>query len=150
MDLQVWIQEMKDQGVSPKRALFNIKVRKGSVSSEAFSLVKQIYQLNETELKLLLGWFPQLKDKPIAKHQLLICKSCQKGDETFINKISNMLDTPINSISSDGLISIEMTGCMGLCALGPNAVLDQQIYNSINTNTVFRNKLKQILEEREK
>ncbi len=150
MDLQVWIQEMKDQGVSPKRALFNIKVRKGAVSLEAFELVKLIYQLNETELKLLLGWFPQLKDRPIAKHQLLICKSCQKGDESFIKNISTMLDTPINSISSDGLISLEITGCMGMCAFGPNAILDQQIYNGIHTNTVFRNKLKEILEEREK
>lgn len=148
MDLLDSIKSMKDQGFSAKRVLFNLKVRHGSVSAEMMSLVKTVYGLNDDDLRAILGWFPQLKAKAIGKHTLILCQSCHKGDETFITALAQQIQTPIGGISDDGLFSLEVTGCMGLCALGPNAILDQQIYNGITTNAVFKNRILQILEER--
>jgi len=148
MELNHSIQVMKDQGFSAKRALFNLKVKYGSVSSEMMAAVKTVYQLSDDDVRYLLGWFPQLKDKAVGKHTLILCRSCHKGNDAFINELSDLIKTPIGGISEDGLFSLEVTGCMGLCALGPNAILDQQIYNAIKTNTVFKNKIKTILEER--
>lgn len=148
MELLESIQSMKDQGFSPKRVLFSLKVRHGSVSTDMMALVKTVYGLSDDDLRPLLGWFPQLKAKAVGKHTLILCRSCHKGDETFIKALAQQIQTPIGGISEDGLFSLEVTGCMGLCALGPNAVLDQQIYSGITTNTVFKNRILQILEER--
>jgi NADH:ubiquinone oxidoreductase subunit E len=148
MELEHFIRSMKDQGFSAKRALFTLKVKNGIVSSEMLQSVKKVYELKDEDVRYLLGWFPQLKNKAVGKHTLILCRSCHKGDETFINELSALIKTPIGGLSEDGLFSLEVTGCMGLCALGPNAVLDQQIYNAIKTNTVFRNRIQSILEER--
>lgn len=148
MDLLKVVESMKEQGVSPKRALFNLKIRNGSVNSEMLETVKQVYGLSEEELKYLLGWFPQLRDKMAGKHTLILCRSCHKGDDTAIQALSALIETPIGGISGDHLFSFEVTGCMGLCALGPNAILDQQIYSGITTNTVFKNRILEILKER--
>lgn len=142
------IRRMKEQGISPKRALFNLKIQHGRITPDLLDLVKTEYGLSEAEVKYLLGWFPQLKDKAVGKHTLIVCGSCHKGDETYLRSLSEKLQTPINGISKDGLFSLEVTGCMGLCALGPNAILDQQIYNAITTNTVFKNRIEAILKER--
>ncbi len=148
MDLLESIRSMKDQGFSAKRALFSLKVRHGSVSSEMIDQVKQIYGLSEADLRAVLGWFPQLKAKAVGKHTLILCRSCHKGDDTFIQALAQQIQTPLGGISEDGLFSLEVTGCMGLCALGPNAILDQQIYNGVTTNTVFKNRILEILKER--
>lgn len=128
--------------------MFNLKIKHGRITPELLETVKTVYALSNDEVKYLLGWFPQLKDKAVGKHTLILCKSCHKGDDTYLQALSEKLKTPINGISEDGLFSLEITGCMGLCALGPNAILDQQIYNGITTNTVFRNRIDEILKER--
>lgn len=148
MDTIHLIETMKDQGFSAKRALFNLKIKNGVVTSEMLQNVKTAYHLSDDDVRVLLGWFPQLKDKVVGKHTLILCRSCHKGNDSFINELSALIKTPIGGSSDDGLFSLEVTGCMGLCALGPNAILDQQIYNAILTNTVFRNKINAILEER--
>jgi len=148
MDLLESIRSMKDQGFSAKRTLFSLKVRHGSVSAEMIDQVKQIYELSEDDLRAVLGWFPQLKAKVVGKHTLILCRSCHKGDDTFIRALAQQIQTPIGGTSEDGLFSLEVTGCMGLCALGPNAILDQQIYNGITNNTVFKNRILEILKER--
>jgi NADH:ubiquinone oxidoreductase subunit E len=150
MDLKTTIVMMKEEGLPPKRVLFNLKVKEGKVSEEAIHLIKEIYDLSENELRSLFGWFPQVKDKVLGKHSLLLCRSCHKGDETFIKSLSELIKTPIGEVSEDGLFSFELTGCMGMCALGPNAILDQQIFNKITDNPSFDQKLRSILEERKK
>lgn len=148
MDLLKLVESMKEQGVSPKRALFNLKVKHGSISNDMIETVKSVYGLSQDELKHLTGWFPQLKGKVPGRHSLILCRSCHKGDERVIQALSDLIKTPIGATSEDGLFSLEVTGCMGLCALGPNAILDQQIYTSITTNTVFKNRIQTILDER--
>jgi NADH:ubiquinone oxidoreductase subunit E len=150
MDYLTLVESMKEQGYSAKRALFNLKIRQGSLSSEMIDTVKSVYALSDEELRYLTGWFPQLKGKVSGKHTLILCRSCHKGDETAITELSNWIQTPIGGTSEDGLFSLEVTGCMGLCALGPNAILDQQIYTAIRTNTVFKNRIMAILDERKR
>lgn len=144
------VESMKAQGYSAKRALFNLKIKKGSLTPEIIDTVKFVYALSDDELRYLTGWFPQLKGKVSGRHSLILCRSCHKGDETAITELSEQIQTPIGGVSEDGLFSLEVTGCMGLCAVGPNAILDQQIYTSITTNTVFKNRINAILDERKR
>ncbi len=150
MDILKIVESMKEQGTSAKRALFNLKIRHGSLSPEMIDTVRTVYALSDEELRHLTGWFPQLKGKLSGRHTLILCRSCHKGDETAIQSLSDLIETPIGGTSEDGLFSLEVTGCMGLCALGPNAILDQQIYTSITTNTVFKNRIIAILDERKR
>ena len=148
MDLKDIIQSMKDEGHSPKRVHFNLKVKYGSVSEEALALIKEVFGLSDSELNSHLGWAPLNKGKAKAKHSLLICRSCHKENQDHLDALCALINIKSGSTSDDGILYFEITGCMGLCSLGPNAVLDQKIYNKIDDNPSFTLKLNSILEER--
>ena len=139
MDLKQSVEAMKEQGFSAKRALFNLKIRNGIVTHDMMDIVKSVYQLSDDDVKYILGWFPQLKDKVIGKHTLIVCGSCHKGDQKYIDSLSAMIQTPVGGLSEDKLFSLEVTGCMGLCALGPNATINRQNYRTKHHNTDPKN-----------
>jgi len=147
MELFELIQSFKDQAYSIKRSLFTLRTLHRELTVETLELIQEIYQVTSTELFQIINGSPNsLKQQ--GKHCLLVCRTCQKQDTAYIESLSQQFDTPIGSTSSDGLISLDWIGCMGLCGQGPNAILDQKIYNAIPTNPFFKERLTQILAER--
>ncbi len=148
MDKAQLIQSFKDQDYSLQRTLFTLKLQKIELSFETMALIQEIYGVSTAKLLQIKTGHPIQSGKQEGLHTLLMCRSCQKGDPMLVEQVSKLIDTPIGSTSSDGWISFDWMGCMGLCGVGPNAMLNQKIYPSINTNPFFIQRLTQLLEER--
>lgn len=82
--------------------------------------------------------------KPRGRHLVRICQSppCHLMGSTQVSReLMNQLGVAFGETTSDGLFTLEMTSCLGVCGVAPAMMIDGDVYGNLTPG-----RIKEILE----
>jgi len=101
----------------------------GFVSDAAVPIIADVLNLTRAEVYGVLTFYHDFRRAPAGRHTLKICRAeaCQsRGSEAAARGVLAQLGVSWHETTKDGEISVEPVYCLGLCASGPSALLDDQ------------------------
>jgi formate dehydrogenase subunit gamma len=99
----------------------------GHISDEAVPLVADALNLSRAEVHGVVSFYPDFRREPLGRHIVKLCRAeaCQARGAARIERLAvNRLAVAMGSTRSDRQISLEPVYCLGLCAIGPAALVD--------------------------
>lgn len=107
-------------------------------------LSKAIHR-SRAEIHGVISFYTHFRTAPPAQVLLEICRAeaCQaRGANTLITQIKKQLGCDFHENSADGSVSLEPVYCLGLCAQGPAAMINNEPVAHLSSE-----RLKQLLAE---
>jgi formate dehydrogenase subunit gamma len=107
----------------------------GFVPAEAVPLVASALNLTRAEVHGVVTFYHDFRRHPPGRHILHLCRAeaCQSlGCEALANHLRSRLNITWHETTSDGSMTLEPVFCLGLCAIGPAALLDGQPLARLN------------------
>ncbi len=99
----------------------------GYIPAEAVPLVAHALNLTRAEVHGVVSFYHEYRRHPPGRHILRLCRAeaCQAlGCESVADHIRSRLNIGWHETTSDGAMTLEPVFCLGLCAIGPAALLD--------------------------
>lgn len=112
--------------------------------SLVYPLSQSINQ-SRAEIHGVISFYTHFRTSPPAPVLLEICRAeaCQaRGANAFIAQTKKQLGCDFHEVSADGKISLEPVYCLGLCAQGPVAMINNKPVAHLSSE-----RLKQLLAE---
>jgi formate dehydrogenase subunit gamma len=107
--------------------LHDLQAAFGFVPAEAVPLVARSLNLTRAEVHGVVTFYHEYRRHPPGRHVLRLCRAeaCQAlGCETVADHVRARLNIAWHETTSDGAMTLEPVFCLGLCAIGPAALLD--------------------------
>jgi formate dehydrogenase subunit gamma len=99
----------------------------GFVSDDAVPLIAEALNVSRAEVHGVITFYHDFRRAPAGRHILKICRAeaCQSvGSEAIAKGALAELGVTWHGTTRDGAITVEPVYCLGLCATGPSALLD--------------------------
>lgn len=99
----------------------------GYVDDKAVPLIAEALNVTRAEVHGVLTFYHDFRRHPAGRHTLKICRAeaCQSvGSEAIAKAALAELGCTWHGTTKDGQITVEPVYCLGLCATGPSALLD--------------------------
>ncbi|MDI6868910.1 MAG: NAD(P)H-dependent oxidoreductase subunit E [Coprothermobacterota bacterium] len=77
--------------------------------------------------------------KPRGKYIVRICESppCHLvGAESIIDAVSNFLGIKVGETTPDGLFTLELSSCLGVCGVAPAMMVNEEVYGNLTPEKV--------------
>jgi formate dehydrogenase subunit gamma len=100
----------------------------GYVDDKAVPLIAEALNVTRAEVHGVLTFYHDFRRAPAGRHTLKICRAeaCQSvGSEAVAKAALAELGVTWHGTTRDGQITVEPVYCLGLCATGPSALLDE-------------------------
>ncbi|GGE13763.1 formate dehydrogenase subunit gamma [Aureimonas endophytica] len=107
--------------------LHAIQARFGHVPEAAIRLVAAELNLSRAEVHGTMSFYHDFRAEPAGRRVVKVCRAeaCQaRGGAAVEAALAASLGLPVGETSPDGRVSLEAVYCLGLCAIGPNALVD--------------------------
>ena len=100
----------------------------GWVPDEAVPLIAGVLNLSRADVHGVLTFYHDFRRHPAPRHVVKLCQAeaCQsRGSRALTEHAEQRLGQKIDAHGqADGAVSLEPIYCLGLCATGPNALID--------------------------
>jgi len=101
----------------------------GCISDEAAALAAEILNISRAEAHGVLTFYHDFRRSPPGRHVLKLCRAeaCQaRGARTVEARVTGELGVGFGETTSDAAVTLLPAYCLGLCASGPAALLDER------------------------
>jgi formate dehydrogenase subunit gamma len=109
--------------------LHDLQAAFGCVPAEAVPLVAQALNVTRAEVHGIVSFYHDYRRHKPGRHILQLCRAeaCQAlGCDRLARHVQSRLNIAWHETTSDGAVTLEPVFCLGLCAIGPAALLDGQ------------------------
>ena len=116
------------------RALQTVQTKFGYVPDEALNMVADICNVSRAEVYGVFTYYSDFRSTPPAPNIVKICVSeaCQaNGSDALVDAIRNEMRLDVHAKSRSGDVEVAPVFCLGNCALGPSAVVNNQILGRV-------------------
>jgi len=116
----------KALGYIPAAALREVRNRLHNPEDRVF--------VSESQLYSLASFYSMFSTQPRGRHVVQYCESAPchvQGGRELIYSLQNALKLKPGETSPDGKWSLVMTSCLGVCAVGPVILVDEDIYGNL-------------------
>lgn len=99
----------------------------GYVHAEAIPMIAETLNLTRAEVYGVMSFYHDFRRHPPGRHTLKLCRAeaCQSlGAEPLAAHVRERLGVDWHDTTADGAVTLEPVFCLGLCAVGPSALLD--------------------------
>jgi formate dehydrogenase subunit gamma len=99
----------------------------GHIDDALVPHVAKALNLSRAEVHGVVTFYHDFCRAPAGRHIVRLCRaeSCQaRGGAAIERAAVNRLGVAMGATSGDGRVSLEAVYCLGLCAIGPNALVD--------------------------
>ena len=99
----------------------------GHVPAEAIPHVAAALNLSRAEVHGVVSFYHDFRRKPAGAHVVKLCRAeaCQaRGGVAIERAAMARLGVAMGATRADGQVTLEAVYCLGLCATGPNALVD--------------------------
>ena len=113
----------------PISALREIVARFGCVGQIHMEAVADVFNLSRAEVRGIVSFYEDLRTEPAASKRIRICQAeaCQAvGARDLTAATEQRLGIALGETASDGSVSLHAVHCLGLCASGPSATVDDR------------------------
>jgi formate dehydrogenase subunit gamma len=101
----------------------------GFVSDAIVPAIADVLNISRAEVHGVITFYHDFRRAPAGRHVVKICRaeSCQaRGGAAIEAEAARRLGTPMGTTRDDGAVTLEPVYCLGLCAIGPNALVDDR------------------------
>lgn len=108
--------------------LHAVQQRFGCVPAAAIPLLAERLNLSKADVKGVISFYPDFIGAPATRHTLKLCRAeaCQaRGSERIAAHLHAAHG--LQPGGSKGAVTLQNTYCLGNCALGPAALVDDQL-----------------------
>ncbi len=109
------------------------------VPSEAAELVAERLKVPLSKVYEVLTFYTMFSTKLRGKYVIRVCNSlpCHvTGGSQIIDALFKELKVGFGGTTEDGLFTLEKTGCLGLCGVGPVIMINDQFYGNLTVDRV--------------
>lgn len=99
----------------------------GHVPDAAVPAIAEALNLSRAEVHGVVSFYHDFRRAPAGRHVVKICRAeaCQaRGGRAIEAAAAEKLGVAMGSTRGDGAVTLEPVYCLGLCATGPNAMVD--------------------------
>jgi formate dehydrogenase subunit gamma len=99
----------------------------GCVPAAVVPMIAQALNLTRAEVHGIVSFYHEFRAHPPGRHVLKLCRAeaCQSlGADALAAHLRHRLDVDWHGTTHDGAVTLEPVFCLGLCAIGPSALLD--------------------------
>ncbi len=99
----------------------------GYIHAEAVPMIAETLNLTRAEVHGVVSFYHDFRRHPPGRHVLLLCRAeaCQSlGADALASHVRERLGVDWHETTGDGAVTLQPVFCLGLCAVGPSAMLD--------------------------
>jgi formate dehydrogenase subunit gamma len=99
----------------------------GHIDDALVPHVAEALNLSRADVHGVVTFYHDFRRRPAGRHIVRLCRaeSCQARGGAVIERAAvDRLGVAMGATSGDGRVSLEPVYCLGLCATGPNALVD--------------------------
>ncbi|NMB54108.1 MAG: hypothetical protein GYA15_05355 [Leptolinea sp.] len=135
--------------------LQEVKKEESQISSSAMQIIASNLGMEPAEVYSVVTFYPFLGEQKQGRYTIRLCRtlSCHMKDKDGIaEQLSNELGISFGQTTSDGLFSLEWTGCLGACDQGPALLVNDNLYTHLSVGSVKQiiHKYRELAAEKEK
>ncbi len=99
----------------------------GHIPDAAIPLIAEGLNLSRAEVHGVITFYHDFGRRPAGKHVVKLCRAeaCQaRGGAAVEAAAAERLGVAMGETRADGQVTLEPVYCIGLCAIGPNAIVN--------------------------
>jgi formate dehydrogenase subunit gamma len=99
----------------------------GCVPVAVVPMIAEALNLTRAEVHGIVSFYHDFRSQPPGRHVLKLCRAeaCQSlGADALAEHVCHRLHVHWHETTRDGAVTLEPVFCLGLCAVGPSALLD--------------------------
>lgn len=107
--------------------LHRLQEKIGYVDDALVPAIAAALNLSRADVHGVLTFYHDFRRQPAGRHVVKLCRaeSCQaRGGAAIETAAAERLGVAMGETRRDGQVSLEAVYCLGLCAIGPNALVD--------------------------
>ena len=111
--------------------LHAIQAVEGYVPAEVVPRIADALNLSRAEVHGVISYYHHFRQKPAGKVVVQICRAeaCQAvGGDAFAQEAVKVLGCDFHETTNDGSVTLEPVYCLGQCACGPSAMINDDVY----------------------
>jgi formate dehydrogenase subunit gamma len=123
------IAEHRERAGALMPIMHAVQDRLGYVPDAAVPRIAQALNLSRAEVHGFLTFYHWFRRHPVGRHVVHVCRAeaCQSlGGREVEARIKQRLGCDYHETSADGAVSLEPVYCLGHCARGPSALVDNE------------------------
>ena len=104
------------------------------LSEEAVRAVAKHLNTTLAEVYGVVKYYTMFSTTPRGKHIIRLCQSpiCHlMGSGTILEELQRLLGTGLNEPTADGLFSLELSECLGICDVAPAMMIGDEIFGPL-------------------
>jgi len=124
----------------------NIQAEFGYIPPQSIPIIAKSLQLFPSEVQGVISFYEQLYTEPRGRNIVRICRgtACHvRGGKTILKLAKQQLKLEENQTSEDLEYTLETVACLGVCALSPSMVINNQVYGHMNPKKIRQLLLKE-------
>jgi len=101
----------------------------GHIPPSAFGAIAEVLDLSVAEVHGVVSYYPDFRTDPGGRRTLRLCRAeaCQAmGAAALGEEMRARLGVDWHGTTADGAVTLEPVFCLGLCACGPAALIDDR------------------------
>lgn len=109
------------------------------VSEEAVQKVSKYLKIPVSHIYGVLTFYSMYSTKPRGKNVIRFCESPPcflKGSENILKKICKILNVKVGETTKDGLFTVELCACLGVCGNAPAMMINEDVYGDLTEEKV--------------
>ncbi len=109
------------------------------ISEEAVTKVSEYLHVPVNHIYGVLTFYTMYSTKPRGKNIIRLCESppCfMKGSEKIFKKLQRVLDVKEGGTTRDGLFTLELCACLGVCGNAPVMMINEDVYGDLTEEKV--------------
>ncbi len=113
----------------------------GYIADAAVPIIADALNISRADVHGVVTFYHDFRRQATGRHVVKLCRaeSCQaRGAAAVEGALADRLDTAMGSTRTDGQVTLEAVYCLGLCAIGPNALVDGRPVARIDDAAVER------------
>ena len=119
--------------------LMKVNQRIGYIPTEAFERISSLMRIPKSQVYSVASFYHMISTKPTGRHVIKFCESAPchvaGGNEVWKSLLKELEIKP-GETSQDGKWTLITTSCLGVCAVGPVMMVDDDIYGNITPDQI--------------
>ena len=119
--------------------LIRVNRELGYLPNEALEEISHRLGIPESQLMAVASFYYMLYTKPMGRHVIKFCESAPchvAGGREVWSSLKDNLKLDSGETSPDGKWTLITTSCLGICAVGPVLMIDENIHGNITPDQI--------------
>jgi len=121
--------------------LHDVQLAVGYIPPEAIPRIASGLGLFPSQVQGVISFYTQFYTEPRGKNIVRVCRgtACHvRGGKTILKLVKQELGLEEGETSPNMEYTLETVACIGVCALAPNIVINQETHGNLNPKKVAR------------